>query len=178
MPELKTPYPLCSSLPTIYQEDNFTRRFTEGLDSVVAPVFWTLDSLTAYFDPQLAPHDFLKWLGGWVGVTLDQAWPPDRRRAMVGRAVALYRRRSTVGGLNELLELYTGAEVEILDSGGSSWSPIPGGELPGTPEQRITVRVTLPSAAPSELRRLREFTLEAVPAHVAVQIEHSVSSND
>jgi hypothetical protein len=58
--------------------------------------------------------------------------------------VRLYGRRGTVGGLRELVRIYTGEEPEIMDNGGSAWSPEPGGELPGSedipggPRQHIT----------------------------------------
>ena len=37
------------------------------LDTVLAPVIGTLDNLDAYFDPYLAPEDFLAWLAAGSG---------------------------------------------------------------------------------------------------------------
>jgi hypothetical protein len=60
--------------------DTFTDRFCGALDTVLAPVFVTLDSLDAYVDPALTPDDFLAWLGDWVAVTGRLAWPEDAGR--------------------------------------------------------------------------------------------------
>ncbi|MDQ1374536.1 MAG: hypothetical protein QOJ09_1874, partial [Actinomycetota bacterium] len=82
-------------LPALYQDDDFALRFTAGLDDVAAPALAVLDNLTAYFDPLLAPSDFLPWLAGWVGIALDENWPEARQRALVARAGELYRSRGT-----------------------------------------------------------------------------------
>ncbi len=67
---------------------------------MLAPVFATLDCLDSYFDSYfdawLTPRDFLDWLAGWVGVVLDENWPLERQRALVGQMVALYGRRGTL----------------------------------------------------------------------------------
>src|SRR5580693_7599811 len=88
---LDTPYPLGTLMPAIYQEDPATMRWTAGLDDVLAPVISTIDCLGAYLDPLLAPEDFVLWLADWFGLTLDENWPVDRRRAAVATSVALYR---------------------------------------------------------------------------------------
>ena len=95
---LPSPHPLGASLPALYQEDAFAQRLTGALDEVLAPIFSSLDTLHAYLDPALAPDDFLEWLAGWVGVTLDETWPIERRRQLVADATQLYRSRGTVAG--------------------------------------------------------------------------------
>lgn len=67
VPGLPSRHPIGEQLPALYAEDDFAQRFTAGLDTVLAPVFATLDSLPSYFDPRLAPADFLSWLASWVG---------------------------------------------------------------------------------------------------------------
>jgi len=87
VPGLPTAVPLSAMLPGIFQEDPFTVRFVSGFDDVLAPILSTLDCLPAYFDPSLAPEDFLGWLAGWVGLSLDENWPLERRRDLVARNV-------------------------------------------------------------------------------------------
>lgn len=164
---LESPHPLGLELPSPYAEDDFAQRFVAGLDEVLAVVFVTLDNLDAYFDADLAPADFLAWLATWVGVDLDENWTMERRRALVRRAVTLYGMRGTVAGLQELLELSTGAQVEISDSGGVAWSPVPGGELPGTPDATVTVRV---QGADVDAKRIATLVRDAVPAHIACEV--------
>ena len=65
-------------------------------------------------------------------VEIDQTWPIERRRSLVSRAVQLYRRRGTVQGLADLVELYAGVRPEIIEGGGSGWSQTPGTTMPGS----------------------------------------------
>ena len=124
VPGLASPYRIAEFLPSVYQEeDPFVLRFTAGLDDVWAPVLATLDNLDAYLDPDLTPEDFLGWLGGWVGAVVDEATPLALRRAAVGQAAALHRSRGTPGGLRALIELLTGGEVQVADSGGARLVP-------------------------------------------------------
>ena len=55
-------------------------------------------------EPSLAPLDFVEWLAGWVGAAIDESWPPQRQRELVGRTARLYRRRGTVGGIAEQVD--------------------------------------------------------------------------
>jgi phage tail-like protein len=178
---LATPHPLGAALPGMYHDDeidsrtgglrpNLAQRLTGALDEVLAPVFSCLDNIDAYLDPTLAPADFLDWLGAWLGVEPDETWPLERRRALVCRAIELYRWRGTARGLSSAVSLFTGAEPEIVDSGGVAWSTDPNGPLPGIPDPRITVRLRM---APDrvDLERLEAVIAAAKPAHVIAEIE-------
>ena len=66
-------HPLGPALPALYQEDVTAQRFLSAFDDALAPILCTLDNIDAYFDPRLAPEDFLDWLGGWVGLSLLHA---------------------------------------------------------------------------------------------------------
>ena len=171
VPGLETRHPISSLLPALYQEDDFTRRLTSGFDEALAPLFCTLDNLEAYFDPELAPMDFVEWLSGWVGVVLDETWPPERRRALVGQAAELYRWRGTVRGLAALVAVYTGMEAEIVDSGGADWSPVPTSDLARQREPRVKVRLAAPEGSAVDLRRLDRVIARYKPAHVLHEVE-------
>jgi phage tail-like protein len=169
--ELPNPHPLGVALPAVYQEDDFTQRFTSALDSVLAPLPSTLDNLVAYLDPRLTPTDFLEWLAGWVGVVLDENWPLERERTFVAEAVELYRWRGTVKGVSALVALYAGVEPEIIDTGGVRWSPTPNGSVPGEPEPRFTIRLRVPDRSAVDVDRLDAIVRAAKPAHVLHEIE-------
>jgi phage tail-like protein len=171
VPNLPTPYPIGDRLPAIYLQDDFTQRFTEALDAVLAPVFATLDSFAGYLDPRLAPADFLDWLAGWVALDLDDSWTPVQRRALVANAVELHRRRGTRRGLAAQVRLISGGDVEITDSGGCTSSDRPNAPLPGTSPARVEVRVRVADPSTVDRARLRAAVVEAVPAHVRVTIE-------
>ncbi|HEX2040931.1 MAG TPA: phage tail protein [Acidimicrobiales bacterium] len=168
---LASPHPIGLTLPALYQEDEFALRLTAAFDEVWAPVFAVLDNLTAYLDPSLAPLDFVEYLARWVGVELDETWPEERRRDLVGQAVELYRWRGTVHGLAALVAVYTGVEPEIEESGGAAWSPTPGGELPGSAEPSLTVRVRVADPSTVDAARLEAIVAAAKPAHIPHQVE-------
>lgn len=163
--------PLIEMLPAVYQEDPFTERFVGGFDDVMAPILATLDCLVDYFDPYLAPEDFLEWMAGWVGIEMEEGWPIERRRAVLSTAVEMYRMRGTVAGLRANLQVLTGGRVEIADSGGVGWSKSPNAELPGEASPRLAVRIRVhdPSSVPMDL--VDAAVAAAKPAHVVHRVE-------
>ena len=169
--EEPSPHPLGPSLPALYQDDDFAQRMLSSLDSVLAPVLSTIDNFDAYLDPRLTPDDFLGWLAGWVGIVLDESWDEDRRREIVARAVELYRMRGTAIGLAGQVEIQTGGTVEIVENGATGWSVDPGGELPGSPEPLVVVRVTVPDPKAIDAQRLDALVAAGKPAHVLHRIE-------
>jgi phage tail-like protein len=171
VPGLATAVPMVELLPAVYQEDPFTERFVGGFDDVLAPVLSTLDCLVEYFDPLLAPEDFLEWLSGWVGIELDEGWPIERRRAVVGTAVEMYRMRGTVAGLRANLEVLTGGDVQVVDSGGVAWSRDPAAALPGESSPRLAVRVAVDDAETAPLDLVEAAVAAAKPAHVVHRVE-------
>jgi phage tail-like protein len=168
---LASPHPLGPALPAIYQEDEFGQRMLDALDEVVAPIYSTLDNFEAYLDPWLAPDDFLAWLAAWVGIAIDERWDEARRRQVVARAVELYGRRGTATGLAGQVEIQTGGRVEIVENGATAWSVDPGGDLPGSPDPMVVVRVTVPNPSTVDTARLDALVAAAKPAHVMHRIE-------
>ena len=168
---LHSPVPIAGQLPGIYQDDEFTRQFTGGMDDVLAPVFTTLDCLDTYVDPWLAPEDFLEWLAGWVGVVIDEGWPLDRSRAFIANIAELYRWRGTIRGLTAELAIYTGGDVEIAESGGAAWSLSPGTDPPGDDQPRMAVRVSVDDPSTISEATVDRMVAAAKPAHVVHVVE-------
>jgi phage tail-like protein len=168
---LASPHPMGPALPALYQDDDFAQRFLGALDEVIAPIYSTLDNFDSYLDPRLTPDDFLSWLAGWVGIALDEGWDEERRRAIVARAAELYRMRGTAIGLAGQVEIQTGGRVEIAENGATGWSVDPGGELPGSPEPLVVVRVTVPDPKAVDTQRLDALVSAGKPAHVLHRIE-------
>jgi phage tail-like protein len=171
VPALISPHPLGGSLPALYQEDEFAQSLTSGLDAVLAPIFSSLDNLEAYLDPGLAPEDFLDWLGGWVGLVVDETWPLDRRRAFISRAHELYRVRGTAKGLAAHVELFSGGQIEIEEPGGTSWSVTTGSAAPGSAGFNVVVRVRVDDPATVDQPRLNALVAAAKPAHLTHRVE-------
>ncbi len=171
VPGYTTPWPLLQALPALYQDDDLAARLTSVFDDLLAPALGTIDNFTAYLDPATTPEDFLDWLAGWVGVLLDETWPIERRRAFVAVAADLYRNRGTSAGLLMQVRMFTGGEVEIEESGGAAWSATSGGEVPGSSDFHVTVRVKPHGKSKVDATRLDALVCAAKPAHVKHTVE-------
>ncbi len=147
------------------------QRLLSALDVVLSPVFCTLDNIESYFDPSLAPGDFVEWLSEWVGLSVDENWPLDRRRALVAEAARLYRWRGTARGLSAHVALYAGIEPEVEETGGVAWSPTPNAPVPGTAGHQVTVRLRTSRGTSVERERIEAIVAAAKPAHVTHRVE-------
>lgn len=139
-PGLPSRHPIGDLLPALYADDDVAQRFTAGLDTVLAPVFATLDNLPAYVQPRPAPLGFLTRLAGRVGMEADPAWSQEPLRTAVGRAVELHRWRGSRRGLQERLSLSLGVGAEIVDGGAAAWSSSRGPALAPAPTGEVLVR--------------------------------------
>jgi phage tail-like protein len=106
-------------LPPVYREGPVSAAFLERFLSIFETSFGTLeqeiDQLFRYFDPNLAPKDFLPWLASWINLSLDDDVPEQRVRQFIRRAASLYSRKGTARALVEFLEIYTGKSVFITE---------------------------------------------------------------
>ncbi|WP_436740376.1 phage tail protein [Streptomyces sp. BBFR102] len=183
-------------LPAVFADDDLAQRFVAGIDEVLAPLHNVLDCLDAYFTPSLAPADFTRWLGEWVGAeteapepdgpagtgaearlteaaltALATGHPQDTRetvalRAAVTAAVRLHRIRGTRRGLSEAVQLAFGVRPEITESGAAAWDARPLGPFPGEGRPHLHVTVRLPEPGPAAEHRLERLVEAARPAHM------------
>jgi phage tail-like protein len=167
--------PLIQRLPSLYQDGMFLEQFTAGLDVVLAPIIATLDCLDAYVDPEVAPPDFVGWLGDWVGLRLDEDWTVERRRRLVAAAAELFAARGTGHGLADEIELYTGGAAEIQDPGRVWTSALPTGDEERrnrrSADRTVRVTVDVTNAGDVNWPALQALIRDAVPAHLPVEIE-------
>jgi phage tail-like protein len=108
-------------LPAIYRRSDGVGRnlvrdvcflFEHMFDSVEA----NLSDGWRFYDSHVTPVEFLNWLSGWTAFTLDLDWPEQQKRALIRRAVDLYRIRGTRRGLALFLRLFTGHEPDIEEN--------------------------------------------------------------
>ena len=151
---------LIQYLPAIYQKNDFLRRFLLIFETLLAPIEELLEHTHEYFDPRYAPPEYLPWLASWVDLVLDENWPEERRRALIRRAVELYRWRGTRRGLRDYLQIYTGVEPEIHEH----LTPEEGGPF------RFTVVIHLPSGAEVDEHRVRAIIEAEKPAHTQYEL--------
>ncbi|MGW0733018.1 phage tail protein [Streptomyces sp. NPDC002851] len=168
---LSSSAPLGLTLPAIFADDQLAQHFVAGLDEVVAPILNVLDCLDSYFTPALAPADFTRWLGAWVGAETDGSEPEHRLRAAVEVAAQLHRIRGTRRGLSETIRLAFGVTPEITESGAAAWSVRPRGAIPGEPRPRLHVSLRLPAPTPADEHRLDTLVAAARPAHMPYTVQ-------
>lgn len=120
---LKVFYPRVSyldALPRVYQRDPEAARFLQGFLALFERVFTGVEDryeeFSRWLNPQAAPLEVVNWLGLLIDLAFDPSWSLERRRALVGEAMDLYRRRGTVGGLARYIEIYTGGKPVILEA--------------------------------------------------------------
>ncbi len=121
-------------LPAVYRDEpraeDFSERFLALFDAAIADLDRAVERFPALFDGQGVPDEVLPWLARFLDLTFDPAWEPARRRRILAALPALYRRRGTVAGLAEAVELVFDAEPVIEELGlGRFWgavAPAPG----------------------------------------------------
>jgi phage tail-like protein len=119
---LKVLYPRVSYLdllPRIYQRDAesalFLQHYLALFEHVLTGIEDRYDEFSSQLDPAAAPAEVVDWLALLLDLSFDPSWPLSQRRALVGEAAALYRRRGTVAGLARFIEIYTGTTPLILE---------------------------------------------------------------
>lgn len=109
------------NLPAIYRRSdgvgrNLVRELCFVFEHMFDSVEKNLNDGWRFYDPHASPVDFLDWLSQWTAFTLDLDWPEAQKRALVKRAVDLYRIRGTKRGLALFLMLFTGHEPDIAEN--------------------------------------------------------------
>ena len=151
-------------------------RFLMIFESILGPIEGVLDNISHYFDAGTAPRELLPWLASWVNLALDETWPLERRRELVGSAVELFRDRGTRRGLREYLRVYSGVEPRITeDFGGISLAgqarlglnTVLGAGRPHT----FSVTLELDDPESVNLEQLKAIIEAEKPAHSAYTLE-------
>jgi len=109
------------NLPAIYRRSdgvgrNLVRELCFVFEHMFDSVEKNLNDGWRFYDPHASPVDFLDWLSQWTAFTMDLDWPETQKRALVKRAVDLYRIRGTKRGLALFLMLFTGHEPDIAEN--------------------------------------------------------------
>lgn len=131
---MKIYYPRISYLrylPATYQEDAVSRDFLERFLSLFESVFYDLEvdisKVTQYLDPDTTPPEFLRWLGLWVKMAIEEDWPEETKREFIRQAARLYTMKGTVEGLSRFVEILTGKAPVILEHARGNMPAVLGG---------------------------------------------------
>jgi phage tail-like protein len=123
-------------LPELYREDKFSpaadqpsvkstrcdffERFVDIFEAQFTRIEDRVASSYLLTRAETTPDSALDWLGGWVGMG-GKGYPPDRKRARLLASASLHRKRGTVKGVTEALNIATnglckrGAVIVIED---------------------------------------------------------------
>lgn len=106
-------------LPPIYRErpeaEDFTERFLSLFDATIAEVDTAIERAPALLDAAGVPDSVLPWLGGFLDVTFDRGWTPERMRRVLRAVPSLYQRRGTPRGLADAVKLIFDVEPVIQE---------------------------------------------------------------
>ena len=107
-------------LPSHWQRDEDAQRFLQRFLSLIEHANTGMESAFEAFlrdlHPDAVPKELVDWLGSLVDMSFDPSWPLDRRRALLGSAMELYRLRGTPEGIRRYIEIYTGQVPVVLES--------------------------------------------------------------
>lgn len=87
---------------------DFLDRFLALFEGVLTPMEDEVAAAFRLLAPATAPAGSLDWLGSLIDLTPATALPAERQRRQIGRAVAMWRRRGTLAGLRQALDIATG----------------------------------------------------------------------
>lgn len=116
-------------LPAVYRDnpdaEDFTERFLSLFDAEILDIDRAIERSPALLDAAGVPDEVLPWLGSFLDLIFDRDWTGDQRRTVLRALPALYRRRGTVDGLKQAVELVFGVEPAIVElAHGRSWGAL------------------------------------------------------
>lgn len=110
---------LVGQLPVGMLDDDFFVRFTSLFEAVATTFLEGADNVPNIVDPYVTPVSCIGWLGSWLGVhSIDSSMDEQLQRRLLRQASQGLAWRGTRRGLQQFLEVITGAAVTIEESGG------------------------------------------------------------
>jgi hypothetical protein len=154
------------------QDDPSIVAFLDGLDELIAPVISVLDSFDAYLDPQIAPLDMVRYMGGWVLASMDDVWTEEIVRRDVSRAAYRAKWAGTERALHDRLVPYEVRDLTVVDPGGTmvETAPTDPSSWHDPDEFVVVLKVTPKTAGAAEIERIERIARTVVPAHVSVRV--------
>lgn len=91
---------------------DFMERFLDNFEGVLTLIEDRVAASWLVTDPTTAPQEALPWLGTWIGMEPESAYPEKSQRRLLQNAAKLHRQHGTVEGLTLALNIATNDAVE------------------------------------------------------------------
>jgi phage tail-like protein len=148
-------YWLSEQLPRTLAEDPFLRSFSLIFEDIADSIRDPVIAFEHFLDADVAPTAFVRWIGEWLGVSIDGSLPEPRQRRVLEAAGEMLEWRGTKRALQRMLESLVGGPVEIVEHGGVFRE----GSAP-LHDPRVTIRIQRSGGLKErELRRFIETEL-------------------
>jgi phage tail-like protein len=155
---------LIGQLPMGMMDDSFFVRYISLFQEVATTLLEDADNIPNVVDVTVAPLPVVRWLGSWIGFTsIDSSLPDDLQRRLVREASRILAWRGTRRGLEQFLEVVTGAPAEITESG----AILREGEAPN---DAPFVRMTVTSTGWLSDEDFIELVADEIPANVTFDL--------
>lgn len=91
---------------------DFMERFLDNFEGVLTQIEDRVAASWLVTDPMTAPQKALPWLGTWIGMTPESAYPETSQRRLLQNAAKLHRCHGTLKGLKLALNIATNNAVD------------------------------------------------------------------
>lgn len=155
---------LLEQLPNGLLDSDFFVRFVSIFQEMAESLVGNADNVENLVDLTVAPTEFVRWLGSWIGVEgIDAALPDDLQRRIVESSAQTLAWRGTKRGLTKFLEMVSGGPAEVEDGGGV-WRD------DEAPHDTAWVRMRVESTGWMPEPAFTVLVRDEVPAHVRAQL--------
>lgn len=155
---------LVNQLPAGMLGDDFFLRFVRIFQAEGETLLTHADTLPHLADARLAPIQMVRYMARWLGTDgIDDSYGEAAQRAVLGMVARTLPWRGTRYALAQLLEMYSGGPVTIVDGGGVY-------EEGRAPDDAAWVRLEVDSTGPLPTEDFIALVLDEVPAHVRAEI--------
>lgn len=107
-----------SYLPELYEasdEEHFLDHYLSVFQSVYDDMNERIAQFPYLLDMETTNAEYLDFMCQWVGVVKSQMWPEEKKRKLLSQAARLFQIRGTREGILEVLRLYLGEEVYLVE---------------------------------------------------------------
>ncbi len=108
LPELyrENTFGAAADAPGLSTRSDFLERMVNIFEAQMTRIEDRIANSYVLTRPESTPETAIEWLGGWIGAD-PTLYPPDRKRALLLAAPDLHRKRGTVAGISQAIDVAT-----------------------------------------------------------------------